>query len=145
MRQILLYALSNLFDSINWIKLIWPCISSLKATIHCEIFFRAFHAIQFQCHFMKHEILSWNSFTLVFKLHFVRFSSIKKLCLQGKDILYNLIVLNSVTHKVKTNKQQQQQQQQIKRPKLIWMKPCLQIRNDKSASANVFLELPLTN
>ena len=103
MRQILLYALSNLFDSINWIKLIWPCISSLKATIHCEIFFRAFHAIQFQCHFMKHEILSWNSFTLVLKLHFVRFSSIKKLCLQGKDILYNLIVLNSVTHKVKTN------------------------------------------
>ena len=27
MRQILLYTLSNLFDSINLIKLIWPCIS----------------------------------------------------------------------------------------------------------------------
>ena len=28
--QILLYTLANLFDSINLIKLIWPCISGLK-------------------------------------------------------------------------------------------------------------------
>ena len=51
--------------------------------------------------FMKHEIISWNTFTLVFlvfKFHSVCFSSIKKLCLLRKDILQNLIVLNSICY-----------------------------------------------
>ena len=39
---------------------------------------RAFHEIQFQEHFMKYEILSWNTFTLVSKFHCVWFSSLKK-------------------------------------------------------------------
>ena len=38
---------------------------------------RGFHEIQFQCHFMKHKILSWNNFTLVSNIHCVCFSSIK--------------------------------------------------------------------
>ena len=33
---------------------------------------------------MKHEILSWNTFTLVSNIHCVCFSSIKKLCFQRK-------------------------------------------------------------
>ena len=49
--------------------------------------FRTFHEIQFQGHFMKHEILSWNIFTLVSNIHCVYFSPIKKLCLQRKDIV----------------------------------------------------------
>ena len=36
MRQILLYTLSNLFDSINLIKLIWPC-KRLKNTFVTEL------------------------------------------------------------------------------------------------------------
>ena len=40
--------------------------------------FREFHEIQFQSHFMKHKILSWNTFTLVSNIHYVCFSSIKK-------------------------------------------------------------------
>ena len=39
--------------------------------------YRTFHEIQFQGYFMKHEILSWNTFTLVSNIHYVCFSSIK--------------------------------------------------------------------
>ena len=53
---------------------------------------------------MKHKILSRNPFNLVFKFHCVRFSSIKKLRLQRRNILSNLIALIVfVTHKVKKN------------------------------------------
>ena len=51
-----------------------------------KLSFRVFHEINFQRHFMKHEILSWSTFTLVYKFHCARFSPIKKLCLQRKDI-----------------------------------------------------------
>ena len=58
--------------------------------------FRVFHEIHFQGHFMKHEMLSWNTFTLVSKFHCVRFSSIKKIVFTEKRyIFYNLIALNS--------------------------------------------------
>ena len=60
----------------------------LEARVHWNFSFRAFHEIQFQEHFIKHEILSWNTFTLVSKFHFLFFSSIKKLSLQRKDIFW---------------------------------------------------------
>ena len=40
----------------------WPKTSScVKGSIHCEIFLSR--------HFMKYEILSWNTFTSVSKIH----------------------------------------------------------------------------
>ena len=42
-----------------------------------NVSFRGFHEIQFHGHFMKHEILLWNTFTLVSNIHCVCFSSIK--------------------------------------------------------------------
>ena len=54
--------------------------------MHCINFsFRAFHEIQFEGHFMKHEMLTWNPLTLVFKFHCVRFLSIKK-CVYRENI-----------------------------------------------------------
>ena len=38
-----------------------------------------------------------------------------------------------------------QKQKNSKLPKHIWMKPYLKTRSDKSAFANIILELPLTN
>ena len=40
--------------------------------------FRAFLEIHFKEHFMKHEVLSRNTFTVVSKFHCVSFSLIKK-------------------------------------------------------------------
>ena len=87
-----------------------------------NISFRAFHEIQFQEHFMKHEMFLWNNFTLIFKFHCILFSSIK-----------NCVCRKKVSCKIS------------KIPKCIWMKPCLKTRSDKSACANIFLELLLTN
>ena len=58
------------------------CFSSIKKNFNGKdtlwnFSFRGFHEIQFQGHFMKHEILSWNTFTLVSNIHCVCFSSIK--------------------------------------------------------------------
>ena len=41
----------------------------------------------FQGHFMKHEILSWNAFTLVSSIHCVCFSSIKKIVFTEKRFI----------------------------------------------------------
>ena len=115
-----------------------------KGRIHCEIFsFRAFHEIQFQGHFIawntfKHEILSWNSFTLAFKFYCVRFSSIKKLCLQLERYRVKFNSTNKYLLLIK------QKQKNSKIPKRIWMKPCSKTRGGKSVSANIFLELSLT-
>ena len=46
--------------------------------------FRAFHEMQFQGHFMKYEILSWNTFTSLSKIHRVMFLFNKKIV---KDIV----------------------------------------------------------
>ena len=46
--------------------------------------FKAFHQIQFQGHFIKHEILSWNTFILVSNIHCVCFSPIKKIVFAEK-------------------------------------------------------------
>ena len=59
-----------------------------KGRIHWNFSFRVFHEIQFQGHFMNHEILSWNTFTLVSQCHCVCFSSMQKLCLERKDIFW---------------------------------------------------------
>ena len=48
--------------------------------------FRVFYEIQFQRHFRKREILSWNALTLVCNFHCVCFSSIKKLVFTKKRI-----------------------------------------------------------
>ena len=50
--------------------------------------FRAFHKIQFQGHFIKHELLSRNIFALVSKLQCVCFSSITKIMFTEKDIFW---------------------------------------------------------
>ena len=42
--------------------------SFLKGRIHWNFSFWASHEIQFQGHFMKHEMLSWNTFTLLLLL-----------------------------------------------------------------------------
>ena len=49
--------------------------------------FRAFHEIQFQRYFMKHEILSWNTFTLRSNIPCVCFSSIKNSVCREIDIV----------------------------------------------------------
>ena len=77
---------------------------------------RAFHEIQFQGHFTKHKKLSWNTFALVSKIHCVRFSSIKKLCLQKKGVKCNIIKKYLLPIK--------QKQKNSKIPKRIWMKTC---------------------
>ena len=56
--------------------------------------FRVFQEIHFQGHFMKHEILSWHTFTLVSKFHCVRFSTIKKNCVYWEKIY--LLPFNSI-------------------------------------------------
>ena len=60
----------------------------LKGRTHWNFSLRAFHEIQFLGHFINHEIISWNTFALVCQCHCVCFSSIKKLCLQRKDIFW---------------------------------------------------------
>ena len=59
----------------------------LKGRIHWNFSFRGFHEIQFQGHFMKHEILSWITFTLVSNIHCVCFSSIKTCVCSEKMII----------------------------------------------------------
>ena len=104
--------------------------------------FRSFHEIQCQGHFMNHEILSWNTFTLVSQCHCACFSSIQKLCWQTKAIFWQR-KSNSINFdkyfllKPKTKKS--------KRPKCIWMKPRLKHRNDKKACVSLFSEIRLTD
>ena len=62
------------------------CITSVskgKGTLW-KFSFRAFHAIQFQGHFMEYEIRSWNTFTSVSNIHRVMFLINKKI---AKDIV----------------------------------------------------------
>ena len=68
------------YHASSWGCEIYCFKKNLKAMVHCE----AFNEIQVQENFMKHEMLSWNTFTLVFKLHCILFSSIKRLCFQRK-------------------------------------------------------------
>ena len=112
-------------------------ISKRKDTLW-NFSFRAFHEIQFQGYYMKHEILSWNTFTLVFQFHCVGFLSIKKLCLQLE--MYR-VKFNSIKKYLWLIKQKQNNS---KIPKHIWMKPCSKTRGGKSACADILLETPLT-
>ena len=100
--------------------------------------FRAFHEIQFQGHFMKHEILSWNTFTLISSILCVCFSSIKKIMFTEKRYR---VKFNSIKNYLLLIKQKQKYS---KIPKHIWMRPCSKTRSEKSECANIFLELPLT-
>ena len=93
-----------------WVaRIMKPCEASmliyhiLEAKVHWNFSFRAFHDIQFQVHFMKHEILSWNTFTLVSKFHFLFSSSIKKLSLQRQDIFWQP-KFRTVTHSCSVKK-----------------------------------------
>ena len=97
--------------------------------------FRAFHEIQLQGHFMKHDTLSWNTFILVSKFHCVCFSSIKKILFTEKRYF------NSIKQYLLLIKQKQNNS---KRPKLIQRKPWfLTNRNDKNAYFIIFSELLL--
>ena len=110
------------------------CILAIKQVVEkllrqrntVNISFGAFNEIQFQGHFMKHEILSWNLFTFVFKLHCVLFSSVKKIVFTETRYLpkFNSIKLYLLLIKQKQNNS--------KRPKRIEMKPWLKTRSDKS-------------
>ena len=40
-------------------------VKHIKGRIHWNFSFKAFHEIRFQGYFMKHKILSWNTFSLV--------------------------------------------------------------------------------
>ena len=73
-----------IFSSIkkNWLtskrnvrSFIW-CFSRWGHTV--KLFFQSISWNIVSGAFMKHEILSWNYFTLVSKFHYLRFSSIKK-------------------------------------------------------------------
>ena len=104
--------------------------------------FEVFREIQFQKHFMKHEILSWNTLTLVSKFHCASFSSMKK-CVYiekiyaGSGNLIALIVINNISYyKSKTNKNS-------KRSQRIWNKAWSKNMNEKSAWVNIFSELLL--
>ena len=57
--------------------------------------FRAFHEIQFQDHFMKYEILSWNNFILVSNIHCVRFSSIENTYTYNSDTAAGALFISS--------------------------------------------------
>ena len=103
--------------------------------------FSPFHEILFQGHFMKQEILSWNTFTLLFKFHCVRSSSINKIEIVFTEKKY-LLKFNSIKLYLLLIKQKQRNS---KIPERIWIKPWLKTRSDKSACANIFLELPSTN
>ena len=92
--------------------------------------FRAFYEIKFQGHSIKHEILSWNTFALVFKFRCVCFSSIKKISLQRKDVFWQQ-KFNSI--KFWYLLLIKQKRKNSKRPKRIWIKPWLKNRNDRSA------------
>ena len=97
----------------------------------------AFHEIEFQGHFMKQKVLSWNSFILLSKFHCVCCSSIKDGFTEKRYLLkFNRIKLYLLLIKLK--------QKKSKRPTCIWMKPWLKNRNDKSTCVNIFSELLLT-
>ena len=83
---------------------------------------------------MNHKILSWNTFTLVSNFHCVCFSSIKN-CVYREKIR---VKFNSIKKYLLLVKQKQKYSKIVK---LIWMKPCLKTSSDKSAYANIFLEL----
>ena len=61
---------------------------------------------------MKHEILSWNAFTIV-SIHCVRFSSIKEDMWKERYIFQNLIALNSTCYSLNENKKKIQKDQNI--------------------------------
>ena len=124
------WLLLSVFQQAFWQKLSWSLSSHrkmlfLKGRIHWNFSFRAFHEIQFQGHFMKHEILSWNTFTLVSNIHSVCFSSIKRYRVKFNSIKKYLLLIK-------------QKQKNSRTPKRIWMKPCSKTRS------NIFLELSLT-
>ena len=97
-------------------------VTILREGYTVQFFFWAFHAIQFQGHFMKHEILSRNTFGLTSKFNCLCFSSITKLCSQRKmcSDSENLITLNFDKWYLLLVKQKK-----LKRPKRIWKKPWL--------------------
>ena len=86
----------------NWIKVDRAVCSAIKENTEGKdtlwnFSFKAFHETQFQSHFMKYEILSWNTVTSVSKIHRVMFLINKKIVKdtvkrsQRKGIVSNLI------------------------------------------------------
>ena len=114
-------------------------ISKGKDTLW-DFSFRVFHEIQFQGHFMKYEILSWNTFTLGSQLLLIDKKSVyrEKMTSDSEDLI-TLILINNICYSKSKSKKKS------KRPKGIWMKPWLKNRNDKSVCNNIFSELLLTD
>ena len=67
------YAANRTLFSKTHVKVSTKTEVFLKPNIHWNFPFKAFHEIQFQKHFMKHEILPWNTFVLASKFHCICF------------------------------------------------------------------------
>ena len=123
-------------------EILWKKTFTLYQWIFC---FWVFHEMQFQGHSMKHKVLSWNTFTLVYKFHCLYFSSTtttkcfnsKKMSFDGENLIA-LVLINEICHSKNKNKNI------IKKTKIIRMKPGLKPRNDKSAYVNIYSEVLLT-
>ena len=104
---------------------------------------RTFHEIQFQGHFLNHQILSWNIFTLVSQWHCICSHQYKNCVYREKissdsENLIALILINNIC----CPKQKQKNQ---KRPKRIWIKPLLKKQEPQKACVSLFSELLLTD
>ena len=73
---------------INYFIIYWFLLFTNGKDTLWNFSFRAFHEIQFQGHFMKHEILSWNTFASVSKFYCVCLSSITKIEFAEKDVFW---------------------------------------------------------
>ena len=85
-------------------------ISKGKDTLW-DFSFRVFHEIQFQGHFMKYEILSWNTFTLGSQLLLIDKKSVyrEKMTSDSEDLI-TLILINNICYSKSKNKKNQRDQ-----------------------------------
>ena len=111
----------------------------VKGRIHCEIFLSE--------HFMKYSFREsfhekWDTFMKYFYFsihHSLRMFLINKNCVYREKISCKFNSIEKYLLLIK------QKQKNSKIPKRICLKPCLKTRSGKSACANIFLELSLTN
>ena len=127
-------------------KFTLPCDHVTKLLMHSNSFgkdtlwnfsFRAFHEIQFQGHFMKYEILSWNTFTSVSNINRVMF-------LINKKIVKDIVKRSQRWYRVK-NFIEKISCKKFKATETYLNETMIENQGRKSACANIFLEPALTN
>ena len=99
----------------NSLKEIFHSVPRLKGRIHWNFYFRVFHEIQLQGYFMKYEMFSLNTFTLVCQFYYVCFSLPKKCLYREKmssdsENLIALILINNICYSKSRNKKNQSDQ-----------------------------------